>query len=498
ESAPGGAAPGGAAPGGAAPGGAAPGGAAPGGAAPGGAAPGGAAGVDGPVDAESADEPVAPVASSRAPGSPAKRERAVRRDILVAALRGRGPTARSDLVKITRLPRAAVVELLGELRQDGIVELCTPAETRSGRPSPHFRLAVGTGRLIGLALAEPGIRAVVTDGTGHVEETRSVPFPMSHDSHPMLRAAGDLAVELLERYGSDARIAVSVPSPVHPGTGRFGARSVLPMFSGFDPAEEIAAAVGRPVRAENNAQLAALAEMRRGAARGARDVLYLKADQHTGAGIIAGGRMHRGAIGYAGEVGHLNVREIGPLCICGSRGCLSAFLAPAYFGALLENRPAPRQAAPGARPADPAAASVARLPTRPAAPSGVERPPAALSGVERPPAALSGVERLPAALDRPAEERLLRLAADGDRPAQRALLDAGRLIGRTVAPLCDVLNPGVVVVGGRFVEPGPHVVDGVREALQRHCAPSAAAGLTVVPAELGLDAEALGAIELLL
>lgn len=403
-------------------------------------------------DPEPAVEP-APVASSRAPGSPAKRERAVRRDILVAALRGRGPTARSDLVKITRLPRAAVVELLGELRQDGIVELCTPAETRSGRPSPHFRLAVGAGRLIGLALAEPGIRAVVADGTGHVEETRSVPFPMSHDSHPMLRAAGDLAVELLERYGSDARIAVSVPSPVHPGTGRFGARSVLPMFSGFDPAEEIAAAVGRPVRAENNAQLAALAEMRRGAARGARDVLYLKADQHTGAGIIAGGRMHRGAIGYAGEVGHLNVREIGPLCICGSRGCLSAFLAPAYFGALLENRPAP------AKPA---------------------------------------TEPLPAALDKPAEERLLRLAADGDRPAQRALLDAGRLIGRTVAPLCDVLNPGVVVVGGRFVEPGPHVVDGVREALQRHCAPSAAAGLTVVPAELGPDAEALGAIELLL
>lgn len=89
------------------------------------------------------------------------------------------------------------------------------------------------------------------------------------------------------------------------------------------------------------------------------------------------------------------------------------------------------------------------------------------------------------------------LAAGGHGPAQRALLDAGRLIGRRVAVACDVLNPAVVV-GGRFAEPGPHVTDGVREALLRHCAPSAAAGLRVVPAQLGAEAEALGAVDSLL
>ncbi|BCJ45288.1 hypothetical protein GCM10010168_85570 [Actinoplanes ianthinogenes] len=96
------------------------------------------------------------------------------------------------------------------------------------------------------------------------------------------------------------------------------------------------------------------------------------------------------------------------------------------------------------------------------------------------------------------EERLLALAAGGHRPVQRALLDAGRLIGRRVAVACDVLNPAVVVVGGRFAEPGPYVVDGVREALRRHCGPSAAAGLRVVAAQLGAEAEALGAVESLL
>jgi len=55
-----------------------------------------------------------------------------------------------------------------------------------------------------------------------------------------------------------------------------------------------------------------------------------------------------------------------------------------------------------------------------------------------------------------------------------------------------------VVVGGRFIEAGPYVVDGIRESLHRHCAPAAAAALTVRPAELGADAEVIGAVETLL
>ncbi|MEU4426570.1 ROK family protein [Actinoplanes sp. NPDC024001] len=127
-----------------------------------------------------------------------------------------------------------------------------------------------------------------------------------------------------------------------------------------------------------------------------------------------------------------------PRRFCGRRGCLSTFMAPQRFGAVLEEHGPPT-------------------------------------------------------------ETTLRMAAAGRRPAQRALYDAGRMIGRAVAVLCDVLNPAVVVVvGGRFTEPGPYVVEGVTEALRRHGAPSAATGLTVARAELGADAETLGAIESLL
>jgi len=367
--------------------------------------------------------------------------RDTRPEKVTSLLRARGVLARSDLARLTKLPRAAVADLLSSLAADRVVEECPPpaGESRSGRPSPHYRLVVPAGLLAGLAIGADGIRALVTDLAG-VELHRAFrPVRLTLNARPDVRAAGELVRGLLLSNGRDPgelrAAAISVPAPVHPGTGRFGPRGVLPMFAGFSPAEEVSAVLGVPVTAGNNAHLAALGETRRGAARGARDVLYLRADQYTGAGIVAGGRMYRGAIGYAGEVGHLNVREVGPLCICGSRGCLSTYLSPRYF--------LPLGGAPG-------------------------------------------------------EERLLDLVASGDRPARRALLDAGRLIGRTVAPLCDALNPSVVVVGGRFLEAGSSVVDGIRESLQRHCAPAAAAALTVRPAELGADVELLGAVESLL
>jgi predicted NBD/HSP70 family sugar kinase len=341
-----------------------------------------------------------------------------------------------------------VIELLAELEHAGVVESCPPApdERRAGRPSPRFRLAAAPGLLMGIALDADGFRVVVADGEGRTLHEGGTEIPLGLGGRPHLRIAGEFARDLLIANGHDLSelrdVAVAVPAPVNPVTGRFGDRGVLPMFAGFSPGDEVAAILGRPVRADNNADLAALAETRRGAAKGARDVLFLRADQYTGAGIIAGGRMHRGAIGYAGEVGHLNVREVGPFCVCGARGCLSVYLSPSYFAALLEHSGGP--------------------------------------------------------VRQPDEKHLLELAMNNHRPVQRALVDAGRLIGRSVASVCNVLNPAVVVVGGHFAGAGPFVVDGVREALLRHCSPSATAGLTVVPAALGEEAEVLGAIESLL
>jgi len=83
-------------------------------------------------------------------------------------------------------------------------------------------------------------------------------------------------------------------------------------------------AVGCPVHLENDANLAALAELNRGAGRGCRNLVYVTWSTGVGGGLILDGRLFVGARGLAGEIGHLVAEPDGPLCGCGQRGCLEA------------------------------------------------------------------------------------------------------------------------------------------------------------------------------
>jgi predicted NBD/HSP70 family sugar kinase len=156
-----------------------------------------------------------------------------------------------------------------------------------------------------------------------------------------------------------------------------------------------------------------------------------------GAGIVMGGRLHRGTSGIAGEIGHVQVGEDGRVCRCGNRGCLETEV------------------------------SLPRLLTL-----------------------------LQPAYDEPLDAaRVLALEEEGDPGVRRVLGDAGRTAGRALADLCHSLNPELVVVGGAFGS-SPSLLDGVRAAVDRYAQPDTAAAVTVRSSELGDDAELRGAIAL--
>jgi glucokinase len=83
----------------------------------------------------------------------------------------------------------------------------------------------------------------------------------------------------------------------------------------------VAAALGRPVAIDNDATCAALAEWQYGAGRGVDDMVMVTLGTGIGGGIVAGGRLQRGANGFAGEIGHIVVDPDGPACPCGRKGC---------------------------------------------------------------------------------------------------------------------------------------------------------------------------------
>jgi predicted NBD/HSP70 family sugar kinase len=93
-------------------------------------------------------------------------------------------------------------------------------------------------------------------------------------------------------------------------------------------------------------------------------------------------------------------------------------------------------------------------------------------------------------------ERLLALAAQGDRGTRRVLHDAARVVGRALADLCNTLNPDAVVIGGELADAGELLLEPLQEAIWQHAIPAAAASVTVVGGALGTRAELLGALVL--
>jgi predicted NBD/HSP70 family sugar kinase len=229
-----------------------------------------------------------------------------------------------------------------------------------------------------------------------------------------------------------------VPAPLDRRSARIRGR-ILPGWRELSPADELHRRLDVPVVVDNDANLGALAELDRGAARGVADVVYVKVASGVGAGIVLGGRLHRGASGIAGEIGHVQIGEHGQVCRCGNRGCLETLAA------------APRL-----------------------------------------------LELLQPAYDEPlSTERLLELDDASDAGVRRVLSDAGRTIGRVLGDLCNSLNPEAVVVGGSLGL-SPSLAEGIRAAVDRYAQPDTAAAVRVVPGELGNRAEVIGAVSLAL
>jgi predicted NBD/HSP70 family sugar kinase len=177
-----------------------------------------------------------------------------------------------------------------------------------------------------------------------------------------------------------------------------------------------------------------------GAGRGAMEMAYVMMSSGIGGGLILGGRLYRGARGTAGEIGHVSVDEAGHMCRCGSRGCLETLV--------------------GAR--------------------------ALIESLRR---SHGGEITI---------EGMISLARDGDPGCQRVIADAGRIVGRVVAALCNEFNPERIVVGGELALAGDLLLEPLREAVGRYAIPAAAEELTVVPGELGDQAELMGALALVI
>lgn len=377
-----------------------------------------------------------------------QRSETVRRANLRAIARelhGSGPLSRSELVARTGLTRSAIRSLIGELvaadlaAEERAVPLGAP-----GRPSPLVHLNSDGAVVLAIEIAVDSLAAAVVGLGGHVHERIRVDRLRAHVS------VDEIVADLVElatfvrarRPSSDPLIGVGV-AVVGVVRRTDGFVSMAPNLGWRDVplGERLARALDLPVPlfVANEADLGALAELRRGAAMAADDVLYISGEVGVGGGLIVDGKPLIGVAGYGGEVGHIPVNPNGTACGCGSVGCWETEVGARVLLTRAGHSPEGGSAE---------------------------------------------------------TEAVLREAVAGSPAALGALEGVGRWLGFGLAGLVNLFNPRLVVLGGLFGRIHPFVARTLEAELDRRALAASRALVTVVPATLGVDAPLLGAAEL--
>jgi predicted NBD/HSP70 family sugar kinase len=379
-----------------------------------------------------------------------QRSETVRRANLSAIMRElhlRGPQSRSELVARTGLTRTAIRALIGELAAGDLVveERGSPAGA-PGRPSPLVRPRSGRVVVLAIMIAVDSLAAALVDVGGAPLARVRIPRPRGHLTvDEIVDDVRDLARSLpaFEAH-RDAIVGIGVAMA---GLVRRtdGTVSSAPNLGWRDAplGERLATALGLdvPIHVANEADLAAVAELRRGSARGADDLLLIWGEVGVGGGVIVDGRALTGVAGYAGEVGHMPVNPAGMTCGCGSVGCLETEIG--------------------------------------------ERALLRLAGRDE----NGGLDEI---------DLVVAAAHAGDPASLAALAHVGKWLGIGLAGLVNILNPRVIVLGGLFARTYTFIEAAILAELDRMALRGPRGLVRLTPAALATDAPLFGAAELAL
>lgn len=324
--------------------------------------------------------------------------------LVLRAVRDEGEATRAGVAARVGLTRAAVSSLVEQLLDSGFLsESGKTFSGQAGRPGTVLKVTRSGPAGIGVEINIDYVTVCVVDlsGTDRVRLTEHLDNRGAAPAEVLARGARIAARTLdsaAEQDLAPVGVQLALPGLVAGGT----VRQAPNLGWNQVPAEELfAAALAEaqpavpplPVRSENEANLAALAELWFGGLGGIRSFLYLSGEIGVGGALVLDGELLRGANGFAGEIGHVVVDAEGPLCRCGAHGCLEQY---AGQSALLRG-------------------------------AGLDEN-----------AGVPGVAELEA------------LARSGDERAIAAINEAGRMLGRVLSGAVNLFDPDAVVLGGIY------------------------------------------------
>ena len=297
---------------------------------------------------------------------------------------------------------------------------------------------------LGIDLGGSKLAIAIADPDGRLIAHKTRPSRIGGDPDADILAIAADAADLVARSGlatSDFdAVGLSVPGPIDHERGAILDPPNLPGWRDVPLRARMSEILGLPVRIENDANAAALAEWHHGAGRGCSNLVYLTMSTGVGAGLILDGRLYRGHRGRASEFGHTCVEWEGEPCGCGRRGCLEAYLGGAAWARRL------REITPTASRA----------------------------------CALAG------ARERVLPEHVVAAAGEGDAFAREEMERFNHYLARAIAALSFALAPEVVVLGTIATAAGEKLCfEPVRALVAAQVWPSLCDGLRILPSGLG-------------
>ena len=358
--------------------------------------------------------------------------------VLLRLIRDGQASTRAELVPLTGLARSTVAQRMEALLSQRLVVPAGGSVSTGGRPPQMFAFNREAGVVLAADLGATHSRLAVTDLGGDVLTEGAEDIAIAEGPEAVLGWLETKLDALLEEVGrshADVRgVGVGVPGPVEFATGTPVAPPIMPGWDGYRVADRLADHFGAPTLVDNDVNIMALGEHWK-AWRAYDHLLYVKVGTGIGCGIITDGRIHRGAQGAAGDIGHIHVPGNEEICRCGNRGCLEAVAGGGAMAARLR--------------ADGIAAENSR--------------------------------------------DVVRHVREGRAEAMQLVRQAGRELGEVLAASVNFFNPGVIVIGGDIAHADEHLLAGVREVVYQRAVPLGTRSLRIVRSALDDRAGVIGA-----
>jgi glucokinase len=310
--------------------------------------------------------------------------------------------------------------------------------------------------IIGIDLGGTNIKAGATSKEGTILHDISIP---SHAEISPEAVVGQIAAaveSVKDEFKRDQLLGIGIGSPgmvdLDGGTVKYP-----PNFVGwtvFRLGEEVTKAVGGYVRVENDANAAAVGELKFGAGRGMKNFVMVTLGTGVGGGFVIDGEVFRGEDGGAGEIGHTTIDYNGPQCNCGNRGCVEAYVGQKYLSQRV----------------------MEQLKSHPE--SIINQ----LAGVNG--------EKL--------EPKLISEAASkGDKFALQIWEETGAYIGVAVASALNLFNLSTVIIGGGVAKAGIPLFDSIESTVKSRVLSPLRPKVKILQAQLRNSAGILGAAALI-